>query len=218
MPQVSDSPAHERFRRRETRSYWGGLLVAVALHFALFAFAPGMTVDGMGGQLRGDEFNVVNPVPPIPPPPPDREIPRPQGPPVGVGDLPDDVTYEQWDFNDPPPLPPVPPVAEGNERLFEATPRDVEPSLRNGAAIQRLLVRSYPPLVRDAGIGGSVTLLIYVDDTGSVLETRLRESSGVAALDQAAMAVAAEMRFRPAQYRGRSVPVWVAQRIEFTTR
>ncbi len=218
MRRLSDSPAHERFRRREARSYWGGLLVAIALHFALFAFAPGMTVDGMGGAVTADEVVVKNVVPPIPRPPDPGRIPRPVGPPVGVADLPDDVTYEPWDFSEPPPLPPLPPRDESTGRIFDMTPRDVEPSLRNVSEIQRLLERRYPPSERDAGIGGAVTLFLYVDEAGRVLETRLHESSGVAALDEAALAVAAAMQFRPAQYRGRSVPVWVAQRIEFTTK
>lgn len=61
-------------------------------------------------------------------------------------------------------------------------------------------------------------LWLYIDVEGNVLETRVHESSGVDALDEAAREVASEMRFRPAQYRSRPVPVWVAQRIEFTTR
>jgi TonB family protein len=122
------------------------------------------------------------------------------------------------DFSSVPQLPPPPAGVADAERTFEFTPRDVEPALKNTREIQRLLERSYPTTLRDAGIGGSVTLWLFIDVEGTVLETRVQESSGVSALDEAARAVAAGMQFRPAQYRGRAVPVWVAQRIEFTTR
>ncbi len=216
MHTQSDPATHARFRQRTSRSYWGGLMVAVLVHFALFAFAPGMSVAGMGGDVNA-EVRVVDPVPEIPPPPEPPEI-RPPSKPV-IGDAVDpDVTIPAYtDFSDAPPAPP-PPVASGSERPFEFTPRDVEPTLKNTRDIQRLLERSYPPIVRDAGIGGVVTLWLYVDVEGNVLESRVQESSGIPALDDAAIAVASAMQFRPAQYRGRSVPVWVAQRIEFTTK
>ncbi|MHB1168719.1 MAG: TonB family protein [Longimicrobiales bacterium] len=217
MHSQSDPAAHTRFRQRTSRSYWGGLMVAVLVHFALFAFAPGMSVAGMGGEVKA-EVRVVDPVPEIPPPPEPPEI-RPPSKPV-IGDAVDpDVTIPAYtDFSDAPPAPPPPPVASGSERPFEFTPRDVEPTLKNTRDIQRLLERSYPPIVRDAGIGGVVTLWLYVDVEGNVRESRVQESSGIPSLDDAAVAVASAMRFRPAQYRGRSVPVWVAQRIEFTTK
>jgi hypothetical protein len=38
------------------------------------------------------------------------------------------------------------------------TPMTVRPELQNRADVQRALVRNYPPLLRDAGIGGSPTV------------------------------------------------------------
>lgn len=211
----SEPTVHARFRRREVRSNWVGLLVAVAVHFALFAFAPGMTVAGLGGEVQADVK--LEPPDVLPEPPRDEEIVRP-GEPI-IGDVEVDATIpKNVDFSSVPILPDPPTATTGAERAFEFTPRDVEPSLRNTRDVQRHLERSYPPAVRDAGMGGIVTLWLYIDAAGNVLETRVQESSGIAALDEAARAVASEMQFRPAQYRGRSVPVWVAQRIEFTTR
>ncbi|HEU5210410.1 MAG TPA: energy transducer TonB [Longimicrobiales bacterium] len=215
MHPQTEATIHARHRHHESRSYWGGLLIAVALHFALFVFAPGMTVAGMGGDARADVI-VIEPPSELPPPPEPPEIRRPPVPVIGAVDI-DATLPKSVDFRKFPDLP-APPVIDRGERPFEFTPRDVEPALKNTRDIQRLLERSYPPVARDAGIGGSVLLWLYIDIEGNVLETRVHESSGVDALDQAAREVASEMRFRPAQYRSRPVPVWVAQRIEFTTR
>jgi TonB family protein len=53
------------------------------------------------------------------------------------------------------------------------------------------------------------------DETGAVLETRLAESSGHAALDQAAQEVAKVMRFTPATNLDRNVAVWVRLKVQF---
>jgi len=193
------------------------LLVAVAVHFILFAFAPGMTVTGLGGEARAD-VRLVEPAEKLPEAPRDEEMVRPAEPVIGIDVDVEATISKNVDFSKVPDLPALPPTASSVERAFEFTPRDVEPSLRNTREVQRHLELSYPPAVRDAGMGGIVTLWLYIDAAGTVLETRVQESSGIAALDEAARAVASEMQFRPAQYRGRSVPVWVAQRIEFTTR
>lgn len=216
MHAQSEPTVHARFRRRDARNYWGGLLVAVAVHFALFTLAPGMTVTGLGGDLRADVR--IEPPDVLPEPPRDEEIVRPGEPIIGDAVEIDATIARNVDFSSVPILPDPPTATPGAERAFEFTPRDVEPSLRNTRDVQRHLERSYPPAVRDAGMGGIVTLWLYIDAAGNVLETRIQESSGIAALDEAARAVASEMQFRPAQYRGRPVPVWVAQRIEFTTR
>jgi protein TonB len=98
------------------------------------------------------------------------------------------------------------------------TPFTVGPELKNTAEVQRVLMRNYPPLLRDAGIGGTALLWFLIDETGKVIKTQVKESSGHAPLDEAAKQVASIMVFSPAINRDRKVPVWVAIPIQFTTK
>jgi TonB family protein len=97
------------------------------------------------------------------------------------------------------------------------TPMEVRPELRNGSAVQRNLQSEYPATLRDAGIGGTVVLHIFIDDEGIVRNTAVSQSSGYEALDEAAARVAAEMQFSPALNREQRVPVWIEMPITFTT-
>jgi len=98
------------------------------------------------------------------------------------------------------------------------TPFTVAPRLRNNEEVARLMERSYPPLLRDAGIGGEVVLWFLIDETGALRKTQVNQSSGYPALDQAALSVASVMTFTPAMNRDRLVPVWVSIPIRFTPR
>jgi protein TonB len=84
--------------------------------------------------------------------------------------------------------------------------------------VQRALVRNYPPLLRDAGIGGSPTVHFFIDENGRVLRRLLSQESGYPALDEAAMAVAEVMRFSPALNRDKKVQVWVEIPIIFSAK
>jgi TonB family protein len=57
-----------------------------------------------------------------------------------------------------------------------------------------------------------------IDETGSVQETRIKENSGQAALDAAALAVSDVFRFSPALNRDERVAVWVSFPIVFQVR
>ena len=67
------------------------------------------------------------------------------------------------------------------------TPRDVEPYYTNKEELQRALVREYPALLRDAGIGGTVVVWFFIDEAGEVQKAQLKTSSGHTALDEAAL-------------------------------
>ena len=71
------------------------------------------------------------------------------------------------------------------------------PRLTNQGEIQRSLETAYPPLLRDAGIGGTVVLGFSVDASGIPLDVSLHESSGLTALDRAALEVGELYRFTP---------------------
>lgn len=95
------------------------------------------------------------------------------------------------------------------------TPFTVAPSIRNRSEVVAAMVDEYPPLLREAGIGGTVTVWFFIDKNGEVGETRIYESSGHVALDGAALRVAATYRFSPALNGDEEVPVWVQFPITF---
>lgn len=98
------------------------------------------------------------------------------------------------------------------------TPFTVAPALLNLAQVQRALASEYPTVLRDAGIGGRVTIWFFIDEEGRVRQTRIDQSSGLEALDQAALNVADIYRFSPALNRDERVPVWVSLPITFQVR
>ena len=77
---------------------------------------------------------------------------------------------------------------------------------------------SYPPLLRDAGIGGTVRVFFFINDQGIVEQVRIDQSSGHPALDEAAINVAGAYRFSPAQNGDDPVPVWVSFPVTFQVR
>ena len=94
----------------------------------------------------------------------------------------------------------------------------VRPELTNSQEVQRLLMSEYPPLLRDAGIGGSPIVWFFTDETGRVTKTRLSKSSGYEALDVAALRVGQRMLFTPAENRGVPVAVWVEIPLVFSPK
>ena len=97
-------------------------------------------------------------------------------------------------------------------------PFTVAPDYVNGAEVSRAMEREYPPLLRDAGMGGTVVVWFFIDETGEVQKAEVETSSGHGALDDAALRVAHVFRFTPALNRGQAVPVWISLPITFTTR
>ena len=89
------------------------------------------------------------------------------------------------------------------------TPMTVRPELLNSEEAARALVRGYPPLLRDAGIGGTPVVWFFINEEGTVVKTQLSRSSGYPALDEAALAVAKTMKFSPAMNRDQKVAVWI---------
>ena len=95
------------------------------------------------------------------------------------------------------------------------TPMTDRPQLTNNAEVARALDDVYPPLLRDAGIGGTVNVWFLIDEEGRVHSTQINKTSGHDALDRAALHVADVMEFTPAYNRDQRVPVWVALDIAF---
>ena len=116
-----------------------------------------------------------------------------------------------------PPTTPEPPAAsERSQPVF--TPYSVKPRLTNQEEVMRALQEAYPQELRDQGIGGSARVWFFIETNGEVLNVVLNESSGVDALDLAALKVAEIIKFSPALNRDRAVAVWISLPITFQVR
>ena len=132
-----------------------------------------------------------------------------------------DGGFPKWRAEDRPveDLPPPPEeVATDISSAPTFTPFTVAPSILNRSDVVRAMEREYPPLLRDAGIGGTVRVFFFIDENGQVQDFRIDQSSGHQALDDAALAVADVYRFTAALNRDKKVPVWVSFPITFQVR
>lgn len=212
--------ANDRFKRGFGSWFWGSMVVATVLHFLAFAYWPDMETAELYG-ITTDEFQVIE-LPPevvIPPAPP--AIQRPATPVVTTADIPEDITIAPTTFEANPVdqvTPPAPTAATGGDVTSDFvafTPSMVRPEIRNRGEIERALERYYPPHLRDAGIGGTVVVNFWIDETGRVFKYEVTQSSGYEAFDQAAARVADLMRFSPAMNRNQPVKVVVSFPITF---
>ena len=114
---------------------------------------------------------------------------------------------------------PPPPPTDGSVSESEPhfTPYEVQPQVVNPGEVQEAMAREYPSVLRDAGIGGVVQVFFHIRTDGTTAHAVVSESSGFEALDEAALRVAREFRWEPAENRGEAVPVWVQLPIRFET-
>ena len=222
-------------------------LVSAVVHGALIVLAIIATTRVSDVVAEDEQTNILIPVeeeeppPPPPPPPPPANTP----PPPEITEVPKGFQTLTVPTVIPPDIPPptagpeiseadfsgegveggkatgnptVKVTAENIEAAPVFTPYTVKPELKNRDAVGRALVRNYPPLLRDAGIGGTVLLWALIDETGNVMKSQVKEGSGHDALDQAAMKVADIMAFTPALNRDQKVKVWIQLPIVFKTQ
>ena len=71
----------------------------------------------------------------------------------------------------------------------------------------------YPEAARKMGIEGQVVLLIHIGKDGKVNETKTVKS--IPELDDAAIATVKKVKFKPAEYEGKPVSVWVRFPVNF---
>ena len=211
--------ANDRFKRSFSGWFWGSMIAATALHFAVFAFWPSLEAEDV--SFTADEIEAIELPPEIEIPPPPEAIARPATPVIAEAALDEDITIAPTTFEDNPVenLPPPPESVETDVSAAPTfTPFTVAPDITNRSEVQRALEREYPPLLRDAGIGGTVKVWFFINENGQVQQTQVNTSSGHSALDEAALRVADVFRFTPALNRDKKVPVWVALDITFTTQ
>lgn len=216
----------------------GSTVFSTVVHGVLIGAAVYMTI-GNGVVTQEDKVEIVEltqeMAPPPPPPPPPVDQPQQMFKGFQTLSVPDIVPTE------------IPPPGEmvfkasdftgqgveggnaaGTQKKEESvvaigetpsfTPFTVAPQLKNRDDVGRALEREYPPLLRDAGVGGKVEVWVRISDKGAVEDVQIHQSSGHPALDEAAIKVGRVMTFTPAMNRDKQVPVWVSIPITFQVR
>ena len=218
-----------------------GVTAATVISTVVHVLSVGLvvwTTIGSGIETVEDEVTVVEltqefqPPPPPPPPPVDQpqaafqsfqtlsvpDIVPAEIPPPGV------VSFRASDFTGQGVQANATGGTEANEPVVAIgetpsfTPFTVAPQLKNRDEVGRALEREYPALLRDAGVGGQVEVWIRISETGQVEAVQINQSSGHAALDEAAITVGQVMQFTAAMNRDKQVPVWVSIPITFQVR
>ncbi|HEU4884227.1 MAG TPA: TonB family protein [Longimicrobium sp.] len=105
------------------------------------------------------------------------------------------------------------PVDEGT---YELSAVEEMPTLSNRSDFARQLQRNYPPLLRDAGVAGTVQVRFRVQPDGRVDgESITITSTTHEQFNEPTIRAVRVLRFRPAKVNGRPVPVWVEQPIQW---
>lgn len=214
--------ANDRFKSLFGAVFWGSMILATGVHFAAFTWWPEMTAEDVSFSVQELEAITLPPEIEIPPAP--EAIARPAVPIIAAGEIDENITISPTTFESNPvsELPPPPTLAQTTaEDLAQAptfTPYTVRPDIKNRDEVQKALEREYPPLLREAGIGGEVLVWFFIDEEGRVVRTQVHQSSGQQALDAAALKVADIIQFTPALNRDKQVPVWISLPITFQIR
>ena len=211
--------ANDRLKQSFSTWFWGSMIAATVIHFGVFAFWPELTAEDI--SYTAEELEAIELPPEIEIPPPPQSIARPATPVIATTSIDEDITIAPTTFEENPVEDLPPPPEERQQDLSAAptfTPFTVAPSILNRDDVIRAMEREYPPLLRDAGIGGTVRVYFFIDEGGQVQDTRIDQSSGHQALDDAALKVAGIYRFSPALNRDKKVPVWVSFPITFQVR
>ncbi len=138
---------------------------------------------------------------------------------MALTDIDEDITIARTTFADNPVVDlPLPPIHDGEADLSAApvfTPMTLRPEIKNRREVEAALRRLYPPILRNAGIGGTVVVWFFITEDGIVQGKRVSQSSGHLPFDEAALKVADVFRFTPALNRDRRVQVWIQLPITF---
>ncbi len=219
VPAEFRETANERLKRTFKSWFWGAMIASTVMHLGIFAFWPDLTAEDF--SFENTELEAIELPPEIEIPPPPQQIARPATPIIATADIDEDITIAPTTFEDNP-VEDLPPPPEQTATDLSAaptfTPFTVAPSILNRSDVVRAMEREYPPLLRDAGIGGTVRVYFFIDEDGRVQDRQIDQTSGHQALDDAAMAVSEIYQFSPALNRDKKVPVWVSFPITFQVR
>jgi len=183
---------------------------------------------GGGPEKEEEEIVIVDlalPPPPPPPPPPVEETPEPEpteeieeSTEIAEADAPEEVAEDSaedldlgLDAGD---------LASGGTGSFTVSVPRIGGGRRGGGGGGGSLLGedmdspptpvtkiqpSYPTSLLSKGIGGKVLVLCSVDETGKVVSTSIKKSSGNSELDKAAVNAVTKWKFKPAQKAGRNM-------------
>jgi TonB family protein len=221
--QEQSRSVNERLKNGFRARFWASMIIAVGVHFVVLQYSPQMTAEDV--SITAADLTSIELPPEIEIPAPPQAIQRPATPVISEVAVDEDITIAPttFDFNPVESLPPPPEetVEAAAEDLAAGptfTPFTVAPTLLNGDEVAATMVESYPPMLRQSGIGGVVRVFFFINKEGVVEDYRIHQSSGFDELDAAALAVADVYRFSPAMNRDKHVPVWVSLPIEFQVR
>lgn len=217
-PDVDLDSRNERFKGRFRSVFWGSMILATLAHFAVFAYWPELVTEDF--SFTAAELTAVELPPDVEIPPPPKSIARPATPVIATAEVSEEITIAPTTFEHNPvgDLPPPPEVTEEDTDISARptfTPFTVAPEILNRDEIVDAMLDRYPSLLKSAGIGGLIRVFFFIDENGTVQDTRIDSSSGYELLDKAALDVASLYRFSPALNRDARVPVWVSFPIEF---
>jgi protein TonB len=194
--QTLHTTANTVFKARYQRYIRNSIIWAFVIHVLVFVLSPEFTFKPY--KLREERFEVVEIPDNIEIPPPPQEIQQPQ---VDIQAAEDDEATEDEiapttfdSFEDMPP--PPPPSGQGSE-VFLAF--DEPPVLIDYVS------PGYPALAREAGIEGTVSIRVLVNEEGKVIAADVLQSDVTEAMARAAVEAAKKCRFRPAKQR--TIPV-----------
>lgn len=214
--------ANDRFKNSFNAMVWSSLILATVIHLGVFTLWPEMSAEDV--SFSSQDLTAIELPPEIEIPAPPEAIARPAVPVIAAGSIDEDITIAPTTFESNPveELPPPPTLAETTTTDLAAaptfTPYTVRPDMKNREEVREALVREYPSLLRDAGLGGTVQVWFFIDEDGKVVRTLVHESSGYPGLDEAALKVADIVQFTPALNRDKRVPVWISLPITFHIR
>lgn len=217
QPEEETLTANQRFKGSYRFFVATAILASVAVHFVAFEFFPKMQAADLG--FVPDELAAIELPPEVRIPPPPEAIIRPARPRVSASILDEDITIAATTFEENPAAelaPPPPDVEVDPSEQPVYVDRDIEPRLLNGPEMLRLLAKYYPRVLKEAGIGGEITMWVWVDSEGNPTKAQINLSSGYPQLDDAALAIVERMEFSPAMLRDKAIGVWIAQPISFS--
>lgn len=106
---------------------------------------------------------------------------------------------------------PSPPAAAPLQKEAVPVSRAVPRYMKNDPPV-------YPPVARRRGYEGTVLLSVHIGADGTVVESRVKESSGYPILDRAALKTVGRWKFEPASRAGVPFAMWVDVPVRFVLK
>ena len=206
---VTKSPAAD-LRAGSKKTFEVGLIVSLAFAIAAFKFFPTIQPPKPIEPPDTEPPIIITPPAtehlPLPPPPARHPI---------VLEAPGDEPLENFvldtDLDPNSNVPPPPPPVDGDEFYFEAVESPPVP-IGGVSAIQSNVI--YPEMAKRIGIQGTVVILAFVDETGTVTKAKVLKGIGFGC-DEAAVKAVEKTRFHPGTQREKAVKVKVSISLKF---